>query len=71
MAKQKSSFIKDFKYNPNRQDLHVQMLNGSEYVYHPVTPKFHEFINTYNSKGEAYNTCIKRNKALTSMKVLK
>lgn len=66
-----SSFIASMDYNEARQDLKVSMKNGSEYVYTPVTAKFWEFIQSYNSKGEAYNAVIKRNKALTSYKLLK
>lgn len=70
MAKVKSSFISNVSYNEARQDLHITMKNGKEYVYTPVTKKFYDFFNSYSSKGEAYNACIKRNKALTAFKVV-
>lgn len=71
MAKQKSSFISDVSYDAQRKDLSISMKTGSTYIYTPVPQDIAEFFDTYNSKGEAYNTLIKRNKAFKCMRVLK
>lgn len=70
MAKVKSSFIAEMKHDEVRQDLTIKMKTGAEYIYTPVSKKFYDFIQSYESKGEAYHACVRHNKALTALKIV-
>jgi len=67
----KSSVIKSLIYDENRQDLQVNFKSGKLYIYTPVSQTFFNKLSKAESKGTFFNLHIKRNEALTCLKLIK
>jgi len=67
----KSSVIKSLTYDEGRKDLTVDFKSGKLYIYTPVSQQFFNKLNNAESKGAFFNLHIKKNEALTCLKVIK
>jgi hypothetical protein len=54
-----STLIKEFFYDPEKQQLHVTFHSGGQYTYHGVTDTEHEKFQNAPSLGKHFHEFIK------------